>query len=156
MIVCQRRILEWNRLRKDLRSFQQLRLLRTVGAHLRCMTSAIYSTECVYNLALTAPHFARFRLCQHSVYIKMFFSKILVSLTTTCVFLTPVLALSSPPSGSITVGPKGKYAKISDALADKSSSVCITRSISHPLRSPQCTEPCVTLMLGLLHLCRNL
>jgi pectinesterase len=33
------------------------------------------------------------------------------------------LALSSPPSGSITVGSGGKYSKLSDALKDTSSSV---------------------------------
>ncbi|KAI0091555.1 pectin lyase-like protein [Irpex rosettiformis] len=53
----------------------------------------------------------------------MFVSRIFVSLTTTCTLLTQVLALSSPPSGAITIGPNGKYAKISDGLADKSSSV---------------------------------
>lgn len=34
-----------------------------------------------------------------------------------------VAALSSPPSGAITVGPGGKYATLSAALADTSSSV---------------------------------
>ncbi|KAI0690978.1 pectin lyase-like protein [Cytidiella melzeri] len=40
-----------------------------------------------------------------------------------CVFVSQVIALSSPPPGAITVGPNGKYAKISTALADKSSDV---------------------------------
>ncbi|KAI0766039.1 pectin lyase fold/virulence factor [Irpex lacteus] len=53
----------------------------------------------------------------------MFAARVFLSLTTVCILLTQGLALSSPPSGAITVGSKGKYAKISDALADKSSSV---------------------------------
>ncbi|KAJ3483671.1 hypothetical protein NLI96_g6152 [Meripilus lineatus] len=50
----------------------------------------------------------------------------LFSLIVSCVLsLLPlsVSGLSSPPSGSITIGPGGKYATISSALADTSSSV---------------------------------
>ncbi|KAI0339550.1 pectin lyase-like protein [Trametopsis cervina] len=52
----------------------------------------------------------------------MSFSSI-AALFTVCLLAVRALGLNSPPAGAITVGPSGKYAKISAALQDTSSSV---------------------------------
>lgn len=52
----------------------------------------------------------------------MMLQSLLLSLSLICSALS-VFAYSSPPSGAITVGKGGKYATLTQALADKSSNV---------------------------------
>lgn len=51
------------------------------------------------------------------------FSKLVTGVLSLLVCAQSVLAYSSPPSGSITVGSGGKYSTLAAALADTSSSV---------------------------------
>jgi pectinesterase len=53
------------------------------------------------------------------------------------IFLSAVtaLALSSPPSGAITVGNGGKYSTLSKALADTSSSTCTSVSNTYEMET---------------------
>ena len=84
-----------------------------------------------------------------SVYLQKMFAHLAVLWVA---FVTGALALSSPPAGAITVGSGGKYASLSAALKDTSSSVS---SIGKLGRRRDLQIPDI-FALGVLHFSRDI